>query len=74
MDRDGATKHRFERSYIMARKPEQKAEGEAGVKRGARNHDELAPTAKPRGAKGPHCGDMGLASREEQFRPGSGGR
>jgi hypothetical protein len=63
----------------MARKPEQKPEGVAGVKRSARNHtghkhDELAPPAKPLSSKGPHCGDMGLASREQQFRPGSGGR
>ncbi|HEX8214055.1 MAG TPA: hypothetical protein VF582_01125 [Allosphingosinicella sp.] len=59
----------------MARKPEQTPEGEQGVKRvAAKNHDELAVPAKPRSPKGPHCGDMGLASREQQFRPGSGGR
>ena len=58
----------------MARKPQQKSESDQSEKRTARNHDELAPPGKPRSAKGPHCGDMGLASREQQFRPGNGGR
>jgi hypothetical protein len=59
----------------MARKPEQKPQGEQGAKLVvAKNHDELAVPGKPPSPKGPHCGDMGLASREKQFRPGSGGR
>jgi len=59
----------------MARKPEETPVGEQGAKRAARkNHDELAAPGKTRAAESPHCGDMGLASREKQFRPGSGGR
>ena len=58
----------------MARNPEQ-PKSEQGTKRASgKNHDEVGASAKPRAPKGPHCGDMGLASREKQFRPGSGGR
>jgi hypothetical protein len=71
----GATKRRLTRFYPMARKPEQKPKGEQGLKRVAeKNRDELAASGKSRGPDTPHCGDMGLASRERQFRPGSGGR
>jgi hypothetical protein len=75
MNCSGATKHGLVRSYVMARKPDEKPDGEHAVKRMARkNHDELAGPGTPRSPKGPHCGDMGLASREKQFRPGTGGR
>jgi hypothetical protein len=59
----------------MARKPEQKPEGEQQVKRTAlKDRDGPAAPGKPPSREAPHCGDMGLASREQQFRPGSGGR
>jgi hypothetical protein len=75
MDWAGATKRGFERFYAMARKPEEKPEGERAARREApKARNEIAAPASSRGAKGPHCGDMGLASREQQFRPGSGGR
>lgn len=58
----------------MARKPqENKPEGEQGLRK-APNSDELAASRSARAPESPHCGDMGLASREKQFRPGSGGR
>ena len=59
----------------MVSKPDQTPQGEQEVKGATpKNQGELAPQLKARGPKSPHCGDMGLASRERQFRPGSGGR